>query len=180
MLLSGTKRIMFFVLKILLVRNHRLIHFLRRIVCKPVQIIHWCFLFLWHHRWAHMLGFVVCKTVEVVEKVGCVLFVGSGGFLWQGLWLLLVLGLFRQHWGVYRLALLEVVEVVKIRWLLRGVRFVAYNWCFYSLRLMSLLFLLCKAILGDKRLIHFFWLHIIKVINIILATLIQERVNWWR
>jgi hypothetical protein len=103
-----------------------------------------------------MLGFIVCETLEVVKKVGCVLFVGSGGLLWYGLWLLLVLGLFRQHRGVYRLAFLEIVEVVEIRQLLRGVRFVAYNWVFYSLRLMNLLFLLCKAILGDKRLIHFF------------------------
>ena len=125
-----------------------------------------------------MLGFVVCKTIKVVEKVRSVALIGSGGLLRNGLWVLLVFGLFRQHRGVYGLALLEIVEVVEIRQLLRGVRFVVYNWFFYSLRLMSLLFMFFKPILGDKRLIHFLRLHIVKVINIILATLIQERLNW--
>lgn len=125
-----------------------------------------------------MLGFVVCKTIKVVEKVRSVVLIGSEGLLRNGLWVLLVLGLFRQHRGVYRLALFKIVDVVEIRQLLRGVRFVAYNWVYYSLRLMSLLFMFFKAILGDKRLIHFFRLHIVKVINIVLVALIQERLNY--
>jgi hypothetical protein len=97
-----------------------------------------------------MLGFIVCEAFKVVEHVGGVAIIDSGRLLWQGLWVVLVLGLFRQHGSVDGLALFEVVEVVELVQLLRGLRFVAHNRIFCMLNLMALVFLLFQSILRDK------------------------------